>query len=363
MPDILKEAQMRVRQGKVELVGWGLRLPRVQELHPRYHDKPWYFIGDLHGDFLAWHTLLQRVKETPDFRICFMGDLVDRGPHSVECFASVMQASFDFPDQILWIAGNHDIAVEYRPDRPFDSNVQPAEFVDWLNARGPERRPWGELFVDVCKRLPRAVLFPDGLLATHGGIPLGDRWSDLVTQEALQHPRVLDDFTWTRSATVPRRKGYMHCHKRAFSSSYEYGHRDFADFCEAVKTVLPVQRIIRGHDHVGGGWEQPKEYGGDGLTTITGFGFNPTTSGMSNYRKSLTLGYLPPGKGEQLRSLEVPVREEDRSAFCAQSDAPDDHSGHLSSRELEQSSLETRSFETPSPQHSASDAASSDASS
>lgn len=323
-PEILDRAEEKVERGELELIGWGLTKPRIQLLTKEEAQGKWYFIGDLHNDFLAWHTLLTRVSQDEDFRLCFLGDLIDRGPHHIECLAAILEAVERFPNQILWILGNHEEGVGFNPNRSegqsrYASTVDPSEFVDWLNSPGPEIDQARTdrilcLLSAICKRLPRAVLFPDGLLATHGGIPLEDRWATLVNMEAFHHDRTLADFTWTRAAESPIKRGWQHSpEKRARSSDFEYGWRDLEGFAKAVKNVFPVQRMVRGHDHVAGGSNFPEGYLAVPVLTLNAFGFDYLTNQTSKYRNSLALGV---GVIDQLPHVEdVPVAINQRNLF------------------------------------------------
>lgn len=302
LPIILERATACAASGELPLIGWGLSKPRVQKLTS---SDQWFFVGDIHGDFLAWHRLLAQVREHNGFRLCFLGDLVDRGPFSLECFAALLEACMNYPGQILWILGNHDEALGWNATAElFFSKVEPSEFTDFLNepkegfATREQLRKWGHLFIDVATRLPRATLFEDGLLATHGGVPLGDQWDNLKTLEAFHHPRCLGDFTWTRAAEVPKKLGWkFDPARRATSSSFEYGYKDLEGFAEASLAVLPVRRVIRGHDHVENGQNCPPCYKAVPLLTINGFGFNYLNNSVNQYRSSLLLGV---GQAESL---------------------------------------------------------------
>jgi hypothetical protein len=307
MPAIFQRAMAKVESGELALIGWGLAQPRVQKLAAEHEGKPWFFIGDIHGDFLAWHRLFERVKQEKDFRLCFLGDLVDRGPLDLACFAALLEAVEQYPGQIMWILGNHDEGL--RPpltspsgEKRFSSTVEPAEFVDFLNAKHEGIAPgllqaWGTLFIDVCRRLPRAVLFFDGLLATHGGVPLEDRWPTLKTMEAFHHPRCLGDFTWTRATGNPIKSGWKYDPaRRANSSSFEFGYKDLDGFCKAVEPVFPVKRVVRGHDHVEKGYEILPSYKNTPLMTINGLGFDHISNSVAKYRPTLVLGVGVPGQ-------------------------------------------------------------------
>ena len=298
MADIFQRAAGKVESGELSLIGWGFSLPRVQHLAAGHEGRPWFFIGDIHGDFLAWHRLFERVRQEKDFRLCFLGDLIDRGSLDLECFAALLEAAEKHPGQILWILGNHDEGVKFTPkaEKQFSSTVEPAEFVDYLNAPQNGITPqqladWGKLFIHICRRLPRAVLFPDGLLATHGGVPLQDRWDTLKTLEAFHHERTLGDFTWSRATSYPSKQGWKYDPvRRTTSSAFEFGYRDMDGFCKAVEHVFPVKRVVRGHDHVEKGFEIPASYKNTPLMTLNGFGFNYLTGSNANYRPKLVLG-------------------------------------------------------------------------
>jgi Calcineurin-like phosphoesterase len=313
LPTILERARRRVETGELPLLGWGFSLPRIQQISAEDAVGPWFFMGDLHNDFLAWHTLFEHVRRVPGFRLCFLGDLVDRGPHHIECFAAILEAAETYPGQILWILGNHDEGVGFDSRKAkFTSNVIPSEFSDWLNEESGDfpleaKRPWGRLFIDVCMRLPRAVLFPDGLLATHGGVPLEDRWGMLKSIEALHHPKTLGDFTWTRAAAVPLRRGWkLDPARRLTSSAFDFGYRDLEGFVNAVRDIFPVKRVIRGHDHVEGGAERPEGYETIPVLTLNGFGFDYLSNSVATYRESLALGVQVEGDLPRVEAVPIP---------------------------------------------------------
>jgi UDP-2,3-diacylglucosamine pyrophosphatase LpxH len=305
MTGIFQRTAARVDSGELKLIGWGLTQPRVQKLAAEHEDKPWFFVGDIHGDFLAWHRLFERVRQEKDFRLCFLGDLVDRGPLPIECFAALLEAVELNENRILWILGNHDEGLRFSDkEKWFSSRVEPAEFAECLNATHdgitPEQlQAWGRLFINVCRRLPRAVLFPDGLLATHGGVPLQDRWDSLKTLEAFHHERALGDFTWSRATRYPTKMGWSYDpEKRLSSSDFEFGYKDLEGFCNKAAAIVEgftVKRVVRGHDHVDNGFEVPANYKNIPLLTINGFGFNYLSNSVSNYRSKLALGVGVPG--------------------------------------------------------------------
>jgi len=317
MPKIFEEGSKSVRQGNLPLVGWGLGKDPILNMDESLSEKAWFFIGDIHGDILSLHTLLSHVRKNADFHLCFLGDLVDRGPFSTECFALLLEFAMDHPKRVLWILGNHDESLRYlyspttlaslafvevapKADRKFAASVEPAEFAHWLNESGTERESIGRLFVEVCRGLPRATLFSDGLLATHGGVPLEDLWNDLVQKESLYQDRALLDFTWVRLCDQPSKKGWkLDAIKRRSSSDFQMGFKDLENFQDKVKEWFPFHSIVRGHDHFETGHANLKNSKKIQVITLTGFGFSNSVGGEQMavpYRSYLTLGFKPQGK-------------------------------------------------------------------
>ena len=240
----------------------GDRAIRVAELDP---DAPLWFVGDLHGDLLALEAalaLVRRVEEqesvaecVPELRVAppgtsrivFLGDLFDDGGFGLEVLLRVFALIADAPEAICVIAGNHDVALRYDGER-FSTSVSPSDFSELLNTYlghdGIVRA--GRLAVRLFERAPRALFLPDGLLAAHGGFPLTDLHAELSETGDWNDPRCLDDFVWTRANPRARRK----IPNRASRGS-QFGREDFADFCAlSAELGRPVERMVRGHDHV-----------------------------------------------------------------------------------------------------------------
>lgn len=102
-----------------------------------------YAIGDLQGCLRELHALLSRIKYTPgQDRLLFVGDLVNRGPESLETLRFVKGLG----DSATCVLGNHDIYLlmvhnnlaEAPGDGSFDDiMVAPDrdDIMDWLRRR------------------------------------------------------------------------------------------------------------------------------------------------------------------------------------------------------------------------------------
>jgi hypothetical protein len=211
-----------------------------------------WFIGDLHGDLLALEAALQHVDRSgggSGARLVFLGDLFDDGAHAAEVVLRIFQLVLEGPMRVTIVAGNHDEALSYADGR-FQSSVLPSDFTGWLNEQAQAGHPWaerlGKVIVRFFRRAPRALFFPDGLLAAHAGIPHTDLHAELAETGDWNDPRVLTDFVWLRAHPRARKR----IPNRTTRGS-EFGREDFAAFCAlATRMGRPVGRMIRGHDHV-----------------------------------------------------------------------------------------------------------------
>ena len=70
-----------------------------------------FVVGDVHGEFPMIERLLERVEFTPSDRLFALGDLVDRGPKSVEALAWLESGRIT-----LSVRGNHEQMLLARLD-------------------------------------------------------------------------------------------------------------------------------------------------------------------------------------------------------------------------------------------------------
>ena len=215
--------------------------------------RDWWFIGDIHGDIRALKCIVGKIRsESEDSRIVFLGDIFDRnledgGFETVKCFLSMLR---DGNGEIIWLAGNHDTSLQYdEAAKKFPIATNRSEFASFLNEH-PDLHEFGKELVRIIGTLPEALVFPDGLIASHGGVPhvdVSEKIKSLVDFETVE---CSNDFTWGRMTEAkfkfPDRT----------SRGHELGRRDFEKFCEHSANIFtavgcqPVSGIVFGHQHL-----------------------------------------------------------------------------------------------------------------
>lgn len=65
-----------------------------------------FAIGDIHGCLIAFETLLDSLELRPEDRLIFLGDYLDRGPHSRGVIEKLIELSAQ--PRHIFLRGNHD---------------------------------------------------------------------------------------------------------------------------------------------------------------------------------------------------------------------------------------------------------------
>jgi serine/threonine protein phosphatase 1 len=69
--------------------------------------KNYWFIGDIHGELRLLERLLENVQKFNPDHILFVGDYIDRGPHSREVIDLIMGLG----NQVTCLMGNHELMM------------------------------------------------------------------------------------------------------------------------------------------------------------------------------------------------------------------------------------------------------------
>jgi bis(5'-nucleosyl)-tetraphosphatase (symmetrical) len=128
-----------------------------------------YVIGDLQGCAHEAQLLLAQIAADAqgDARILFVGDLINRGPQSLEALRRMRALSIDSDGRVEALLGNHDLHL-----LAVAAGAQPLAKSDTLDEilAAPDR----DQLIDWLRRRPLA-LFVDAHLLVHAGV--APQWS------------------------------------------------------------------------------------------------------------------------------------------------------------------------------------------
>lgn len=142
-------------------------------------DAPLVVCGDIHG---CLESLLFGVRQgcttmrntsATSPAILFLGDVIDRGTHSLECLLILLLAKVTFPKRIYLIRGNHEtsLCTQYK----FKKTCEPYPNLF-------------QLCLQLFDHLPVAAVIEKTFFCVHGGIPSANRIE--VT------PSCIDEMLW-----------------------------------------------------------------------------------------------------------------------------------------------------------------------
>ena len=82
----------------------GSRVMAVGDVHGQY-DK----LKKLMRKYDKLKKLMRKIKFDPaQDKLIFLGDLIDRGPESLQCFDYVMHLQKQHPESVIYLMGNHE---------------------------------------------------------------------------------------------------------------------------------------------------------------------------------------------------------------------------------------------------------------
>ena len=79
------------------MIGWNSK-------KPAFTGPATYVVGDIHGCLGPLNQLLRKIQPRPEDEVVFIGDYIDRGPHSRE----VVDTLLALPHRCVFLMGNHE---------------------------------------------------------------------------------------------------------------------------------------------------------------------------------------------------------------------------------------------------------------
>jgi hypothetical protein len=271
---------------------------------------PFWFLGDIHGDLLGLETSIEYIdNKCPESTIVFLGDLFDDEGFGFEVLLRVFQLIVERPGRIGYIVGNHDVSLRCAAGEPttFSSSVSPCDFADFLNERRMDSviSSVGQRAIQFFAAAPRAIFLPDGLIATHGGVPLVSRLSDLKAPADLERPECLQDFVWTRAHERARKKI-----PNPTSKTSEFGFEDFTRFCDYASTSLGIRakRMVRGHDHFEAGHSTYDRWIFNQCVTVNTMSRRLPRDPFGTFHRTPCVARWTPGAPLEIHQLVIPAK-------------------------------------------------------
>ena len=170
-----------------------------------------YAIGDVQGCFNSLNALLKKINFNIDRdRLYFLGDVVNRGSHSLETLRFI----FSNKDNAQMVLGNHDfhlLVCAYTERNPNKKDT----FHDILEAKDKNT------LLDYLIERPLVIEHEDSLMV-HAGVPPNWTKSDVINNAALVHSQLrnenLSEFlsqmygnlphTWSETLTIEEKCRY-----------------------------------------------------------------------------------------------------------------------------------------------------------
>lgn len=253
--DRMKELTKFLRNNTLRMA-FGYEIGKGDDVHvvddaATMENRDIWFIGDVHGDILAFRSAMSFIASNSLRRpiYVFLGDLFDRNPFGLNVLIEAVGLLRDDPDSVFFIAGNHDDGLEWT-DAGFSSRITPHQFSDELNAFGDETaREFVREYIRVAKKLPVGLVLPNGVFATHGGVPSRPERAVKNVWEGL-------DAKGIKRLIAEKRPEFL-CNRfqkdvpTGTKLSPDFSWVEIANFSEAIEKAygVAIHCMVRGHDH------------------------------------------------------------------------------------------------------------------
>jgi diadenosine tetraphosphatase ApaH/serine/threonine PP2A family protein phosphatase len=205
----------------------------------RKNDKYCVF-GDIHGQYWDMVSQLSSARKLcPDMKYLFLGDLVDRGDHSVEVILSLFCWKILYPNEVYLIRGNHESR---------EVNSRYGFLNELVSIFGVEvGRDVFNLINNVFDCMPISATLYDRYFCVHGGLSTHlNKIDELDVQlpTGLGVPgELLNDVTWSD----PNVSNPQSCMIRNNGRSLKYGEIAVNKF---MRNNPGINTIIRAHQVV-----------------------------------------------------------------------------------------------------------------
>lgn len=239
----------------LRIIGEGTNLLR-QEPNCLELPAPIVIAGDIHGQFYDLLRLFEVAGgQPPANAFLFLGDYVDRGYFSIECFVYLLALKINHPKQVFLLRGNHECRHITK------------HFTFRLECRYKYSEAVYEACMEAFDALPLAAIVNRQFFCVHGGIgpDLKDAKRDVNAVNRFQEiPKdgLMCDLLWadpTVNYGSEGRAGFLGGQSfpknTARGCSFRFTHHDALAFLKANNLIT----IIRGHEAQNDGYRLYRE--------------------------------------------------------------------------------------------------------
>jgi diadenosine tetraphosphatase ApaH/serine/threonine PP2A family protein phosphatase len=203
-------------------------------------DAPITICGDVHGQFYDLLELFSHGGDPSTTHYLFLGDYVDRGYFSLQCFALLISYKIKYRTQFFMLRGNHECRNISRQYGFYD------EIVKSYGHPGLWR-----MCNSTFDMLPMAALVSQNTFCMHGGLSphakVVEQFARLDRRREIPSEGAISDICW--SDPDPRIESWMRSDRGA---GWLFGRRPVVEFCRNNRLVF----LVRAHQMVHTGYEE-----------------------------------------------------------------------------------------------------------
>jgi protein phosphatase len=180
-------------------------------------------VGDLHGNLKSLVRIFEELGYPDSRHFVFLGDYIDRGPHSCEVLIFLYSLKIIYPKHIFLLRGNHEICQ--KTEQSIFRRECLTRFVSHIYS----------LLIDSFSSLPICAVINDGIFCVHGGL-IPNLNLNTITKGSQESTGLM----WSDPRDEVR--GFV---KSARGCGYYFGHDTIEDFLKRESLKL----VIRSHEY------------------------------------------------------------------------------------------------------------------
>lgn len=194
----------------------------IEENNVQPISAPVIICGDIHGQFYDLLELFRTGGDLPEKNYIFMGDYVDRGYNSVECFELLLVLKARYPENITILRGNHESR----------QITQVYGFYDECIRKYGNANPW-KFCTEVFDFLNISAIVDNKILCIHAGLSPEIKTIDQIRiidrKVEIPHEGAFCDLMWSDPDDIetwslsPRGAGWLFGSRVADEFSYING--------------------------------------------------------------------------------------------------------------------------------------------